>query len=161
MGSVRRASSRGRWLLAVAAVGCAVGLACSRASDAPDADAGPIGFGPSPPDPLEPSDASLPRRVSSMFGTTCRGGPEAACHGTGAGGLALVLGDGGDLVGVPSRQAPSVPRVKPGDPAGSYLYRKVLEDGGVDGARMPPETTYDPRIPALVAAWIEAGAAAP
>jgi hypothetical protein len=50
-------------------------------------------------------------------------------------------------------------RVKPGDPSASYLYLKVLGDGGIDGGRMPyGATTYDPRLPELFFAWIEAGA---
>jgi hypothetical protein len=62
------------------------------------------------------------------------------------------------LIDVPSTQRPELPRVAPGDPWRSYLFLKVLGDGGIDGAPMPPSSAPDPRIPAVVYAWIEAGA---
>jgi hypothetical protein len=125
------------------------------------ADAGTNGpsLGGQGGDPLGPGDASTAHRVTLLFATTCAGGPELDCHGNHAGGLSLLLTpDGGDVIGVPSSEAPALLRVKPGDPSRSYLYRKVLEDGGVVGARMPLGGAYDPRLEALLRAWIEAGA---
>jgi len=135
--------------------------ACTATQNAP-ADAGidaPTLGGP--PDPLD-SDAAIPARVSAVFGTTCAGiGGESSCHANGAAGLHLVLGDGGDLVGVPSTERPSMLRVRPFDPEQSYLYLKVLGDGGIDGSTMPPSSRYDPRYAALMQAWIAAGAPSP
>lgn len=144
-----------------------VPLACgtTQASREAAADAAP-GFDGSGPtlggpgvDPLAPGDASTAHRVTLLFATTCAGGPELDCHGNHAGNLSLRLApDGGDVIGVPSSEDPSELRVKPGDPPRSYLYRKVLEDGGVTGVRMPPGAPYDPRLEALVRAWIGEGA---
>ena len=56
-------------------------------------------------------------------------------------------------------ERPDLFRVKPGSPGESYLYLKVLGDGGIDGGRMPlNQVTFDPRLPALIATWIDAGA---
>ncbi len=145
-------------------------VACKSADSTDAADSGSDGadnlsFGPGAPtfDPLEPSDASLPLRAATLFGTTCRGGPESGCHGMGAAGLHLVLSrdGGGDIVDVPSTERPALVRVKPRDPASSYLFLKVAGDGGIDGDVMPAGTRRDPRIPALIGDWIAAGAEAP
>jgi hypothetical protein len=143
------------------------GCVSSRESAAgADADAGAAARDPSfgfegggPVDPLA-SDASLSVRADQVFGG-CQGGPESACHGSGAGGTYLRLGAGGDLVDVPSTERPSLLRVRPGDPTSSYVYLKVLGDGGIDGGRMPLAGSDDPRLPAFIAAWIEAGAPSP
>ncbi len=120
-------------------------------------EAGPS-LGPAIPDPLEPSDASLGGRVKLLFGTTCSGGPELFCHGQSAGGTRLELGNKGDVINVRSTERPDLVRVAPNDLAMSYLYLKVLEDGGVEGGRMPLGSPYDPRIESLVRTWIDAGA---
>ena len=52
-------------------------------------------------------------------------------------------------------------RVAPGDPRSSYLYLKVLGEGGIDGGRMPLGGPFDPRMAPFIASWIEAGAPAP
>jgi hypothetical protein len=62
------------------------------------------------------------------------------------------------LIDVPSIERPDLFRVKPGDPMQSYLYLKVLGDGGIEGGRMPLGFAYNPRIPAMFFDWIEAGA---
>jgi hypothetical protein len=142
-------------------------LACGATHPAPenaadaalDADGSGPSLGGPGGDPLAPGDASTAHRVALLFVTTCAGGPELDCHGNHAGNLSLRLApDGGDVIGVPSSEDPVELRVKPGDPARSYLYRKVQEDGGVTGARMPPGAPYDARIEALVRAWIGEGA---
>jgi hypothetical protein len=41
------------------------------------------------------------------------------------------------IVNVASSEQPSLLRVKPGDPANSYLIRKLEGAAGIDGVRMP------------------------
>ena len=73
---------------------------------------------------------------SEVFTPTCA---TAGCH-AGAGapqGLRLEEASSyGLLVNVPSSEVPSVPRVQPGDPDGSYLVQK-LEGTAAAGVRMP------------------------
>jgi hypothetical protein len=110
-------------------------------------------------DPLT-SDASLGVRAAQVFGG-CQGGPESACHAIGEGYTYLRLGKDGDLVDVPSSERPSMVRVRPFDPMSSYLFLKVLGDGGIDGGRMPLGGPYDERLAPFIASWIEAGAPSP
>jgi hypothetical protein len=73
----------------------------------------------------------------------------------------MSFGDGGDVIGIPSYERPDLLRVKPFDPESSYLYLKVLGDGGIEGGRMPLGGTFDERGVELVRGWIEAGAPTP
>src|SRR5206468_3771754 len=63
-----------------------------------------------------------------------------------------------NAVGVASNQMPSLMRVAPGDPANSYLYRKIT-GVGISGDRMPQA---GPPLPdaqiKLVRDWIRRGA---
>jgi hypothetical protein len=61
-------------------------------------------------------------------------------------------------VGVPSVEMPGLARVTPGDPANSYLYRKIT-GAGITGDRMPQNLTplTDAQIK-LVRDWIRRGA---
>ena len=61
-------------------------------------------------------------------------------------------------VGVPSVETPQLARVTPGDPANSYLYRKIT-GAGITGDRMPQNLTplTDAQIK-LVRDWIRRGA---
>lgn len=112
-------------------------------------------------DPLATDiDAALGVRADLVF-AGCQGGPESACHALGEADTHLRLGAGGDLVGVPSFERPELLRVAPGDPTRSYLYLKVLGDGGFDGGRMPLDGPYDGRLAPFIASWIEAGAPSP
>jgi hypothetical protein len=114
-----------------------------------------------PADPLAfDSDASLGARADQVF-AGCQGGPESACHALGEAETHLRLGPNGDLVNVRSFERPELLRIRPFDPAGSYLYVKVLGDGGFDGGRMPLDGPYDPRLAPFIASWIEAGAPSP
>lgn len=85
------------------------------------------------------------------------------CHAGGAAPLGLRLDAGNSyaqLVGVPSAQLPSLLRVDPGNPAASYLVRK-LEGTASVGGRMPlggPPLPPD-RID-LIRQWIASGAPA-
>ena len=62
------------------------------------------------------------------------------------------------VVGVQSHQNPSLLRVAPGDPANSYLYRKIV-GAGITGDRMPQGGPYlnDAQIK-LIRDWIRRGA---
>lgn len=66
----------------------------------------------------------------------------------------------GELVDTPSTQS-DLPRIAPGDPAGSYLWRKLegtqLEVGGM-GSQMPQIGELTEEELALIEAWISAGA---
>jgi hypothetical protein len=109
-------------------------------------------------DPLSDSDASIALRMRQLVSQRCAGGPESGCHGEGAGGTHLDLSlPAGDVVGVPSRERPELLRAEPGAAERSYLWLKVAADGGIDGSVMPPSTTRDPRIEALVRRWIVEG----
>lgn len=150
--------------LLLATASCTSSASFAPASDAGDEDAGVPSFADGGlVDPFA-SDASYAIRVDTLFHTTCAGvGGESFCHGVGAAQLHLNLAmSGGDVIGVWSIERPDLFRVAPGDPMQSYLYLKVLGDGGTDGGRMPLNAGfYDPRLTALVFDWIEAGATAP
>jgi hypothetical protein len=99
-------------------------------------------------------DASLAVKVGGILGA-CAGDD---CHNHGKGNLWISgAGDYGSLINVPSWEVPSLYRVKPGDPAQSYMYLKMDCDGGIDGACMPFGRP-DPALARVVHDWIEAGA---
>jgi hypothetical protein len=82
------------------------------------------------------------------------------CHGSGAGMLGLSAGNVfAPLVNVPSWEVPSLLRVKPYDPARSYLYLKLACEGGIEGGCMPLGGTVSPTLLQAFHDWIEAGAA--
>ncbi len=105
-------------------------------------------------------DASLGVRTRALFRQTCAGGPESGCHSEKAANLTLTLDpDGGDVINVLATEMPSMVRVKPFAADQSYLFWKVEPDPRIDGGSMPLNATpFDPRIPALIGDWIEAGA---
>lgn len=108
-----------------------------------------------PPGSLNPVFSEI---QSNVFTSTCA---TAGCH-AGAGapqGLRLDAANSyGLLVNVPSSEVPSVLRVAPGDPDGSYLIRK-LEGTAAVGERMPlgrqplAQATID-----VIRQWIADGA---
>jgi hypothetical protein len=117
--------------------------------------------------PCEPlpddSFAAIERRVFARH--TCL---TPGCHGSapGQGGLLLSAGTGyGELVSVASTADAAVPRVAPGDPEGSMLWRKLaartLGVGTVPGTPMP---IGDPVVGVseleAIRQWILAGAPA-
>jgi hypothetical protein len=88
----------------------------------------------------------------------------SSCHGGAAGGLDLTDEAAYDaLVDVPSTIG-DLPRVAPGDPEGSSLYRLLSECepalGSTTVRHMPAgaPTLLEPELVGLVRAWIEAGA---
>jgi hypothetical protein len=102
------------------------------------------------------SDASLLQRVEAILGSICSSND--GCHGSVAGNLAISgATDFHALIDVPSSEMPDLLRVKPGDPADSYVYLKLACEGGIDGSCMPGGRP-DPSIAALFHDWIEAGA---
>lgn len=104
-------------------------------------------------------DAALGLRTRSLFGSTCSSGPESGCHFEHAANFTATLDpDGGDVINVLSTEMPPMVRVAPFDAGGSYLFWKVTGDPRIDGGQMPLNETFDPRIPALIGEWIDAGA---
>ncbi len=98
------------------------------------------------------ADASLATRARSTL-VGC-GGMEF-CHSTNAAGMTLGTGAEFDAtIGVPSTEHPELLRVRPGDPWQSYLYRKVLCEGGISGGCM----SGNPDVARMFHDWIEAGA---
>ncbi len=84
----------------------------------------------------------------------------STCHQGGAGGLEID-GDGDyeALVDAASTGSEGATLVVPGDSAGSYLIQKLQGEAGIIGDPMPPPSGLDAGKIALVAAWIDAGAA--
>lgn len=106
--------------------------------------------------------ATLGRKI---FSPSCA---TASCHGAGrAGGLGLLADEAyANLVGVlaanPAARAAGVLRVAPGDPAASFLVRKLTgELSPTEGEPMPRAGSSPPRAQIdLVRRWIAAGAPA-
>jgi len=106
---------------------------------------------------------SLPVRfaadVQPIFTTNCA---LTGCH-TGANpqqGLNLSSGQAyGAIVNIASEQQPALKRVLPGDPANSYLIRKLEGDPTISGARMPDGApALPPATIQKIRDWITAGA---
>lgn len=118
--------------------------------------------GPTPG--LEPTFASVQREI---FETTDTAGRSACtnCHTNigrnPAAGQNLLHDLAYDqIVNVSSVQKPGIPRVKPGDPDGSYLIQKLEGRAGITGRRMPfngPPYLTDGQI-LILRRWIEIGA---
>lgn len=121
---------------------------------------------PSPdPSPSPGISVSFARVQQEVFDAGCTAG---GCHATGANAGGLVLEEGrswANIVGVvPANQAAAQANlllVSPGQPEGSFLYRKLTgEIGPGQGSRMPlGAPILEERRIALVRQWIEEGAA--
>ncbi|MCM2310347.1 MAG: CHRD domain-containing protein [Steroidobacteraceae bacterium] len=107
-----------------------------------------------------PVASTLSQLQATIFTPRCSG-----CH-TGGGAilpasmnLSSAAASYASLVNVPAEQQPAVPRVRPNDPPGSYLIRKLEGDPSISGARMP---FGGPFLSATdmerVRSWINAGA---
>lgn len=109
--------------------------------------------------PAAADGPSFKKDIAPLLKNRC-----AACHLTGEepGGMALHPGGAfASLVDAPSQET-ELKRVKPGDPAGSYMLHKIkgthLEVGGV-GVRMPMDAPpLNGAEIARIQAWIAAGA---
>jgi hypothetical protein len=81
------------------------------------------------------------------------------CHGAGAGMMGLTPGNEFlPMINVVSFEMKPMLRVAPGDPADSYVYKKLACEGGIEGGCMPLSTGFDPKLARLFHDWIEAGA---
>lgn len=108
-------------------------------------------------EPVDPT-ATFTRVQSEVFTPTCA---TLGCHDTLGQQSQLVLSSGrayAATVGVASVEMPQLRRVEPGDPANSYLYRKIT-GAGITGERMPLQMPplSDDKI-RLVRDWIRRGA---
>jgi hypothetical protein len=107
--------------------------------------------------PIDPT-ATFTRVQNEIFTPTCA---QLGCHHPIGQQSQLVLTAGqayAQTVNVASVEMPSLRRVAPGDPANSYLYRKIT-GAGITGDRMPQglPPLSDAQI-ALVRDWIRRGA---
>lgn len=107
--------------------------------------------------PIDPT-ATFTRVQNEIFTPSCA---RIGCHDTLGQQSQLVLSTGrayAATVGVASVEMPSLARVTAGDPANSYLYRKIT-GAGITGERMPLSAPplSDAQI-ALVRDWIRRGA---
>jgi len=108
-------------------------------------------------EPIDPT-ATFTRVQNEIFTPTCAA---IGCHDTlgQQQGQVLVAGRAyANTVGQPSTEMPSLLRVAPGDPANSYLYRKIT-GAGITGDRMPQGGPFlnDAQLK-LVRDWIRRGA---
>lgn len=110
-----------------------------------------------PGEPIDPT-ATFTRVQNEIFTPTCA---SIGCHDPLGQQSQMVLSAGrayAQIVNVPSVEMPSLSRIRPNDPATSYLYRKIT-GSGITGERMPlsrPPLT-DAEIK-LVRDWIRRGA---
>jgi hypothetical protein len=107
--------------------------------------------------PIDPT-ATFTRVQNEIFTPTCAA---LGCHDRLAKQENQQLTTGvaySQTVGHPSAEMPSLLRVAPGDPANSYLYRKIT-GAGITGDRMPQGGPFltDAQIN-LVRDWIRRGA---
>jgi methionine-rich copper-binding protein CopC len=138
-------------LLAVAATGCAGN------GNGLDANGNPVTPGSGGGTPLTADFKSIQDNVFTPICTKCHigaGAPE---------GLQLDAANSyAALVSVPSAEQPAVMRVAPGNPANSYIIRKLQGTAGISGGQMPlggpylPQSTID-----VISQWITAGAPKP
>ena len=125
-------------------------LACGKLKEptAPDVGSG---------EPIDPT-ATFTRVQTEIFTPTCS---RIGCHDRlgKQSDQVLVAGEAyANIVGHPSVEMPQLMRVAPGDPANSYLYRKITGTG-ITGDRMPQ--TLPPLSDAqikLIRDWIRRGA---
>lgn len=110
----------------------------------------------SPPPPA----ATLTELQSSIFGPICSG-----CHNgvgsslPGVQDLTSAAKTHASVVGVASIEQPALEKVKPGDPANSYLVQKLQGAATITGSRMPLGGPYlSAQQISQIQSWISAGA---
>lgn len=113
----------------------------------------PVGGG----DPIDPN-ATFTRVQAEVFTPSCT---FVGCHDAIGQSSGLVLTPAtayANIVSRPSTEMPQLARVQPGDPANSYLYRKIT-GAGITGDRMPlSRPPLDDAKIKLVRDWIRRGA---
>jgi hypothetical protein len=102
--------------------------------------------------------ATLTRVQAEIFTPTCS---QLACHDSVGQQSQMILTAGvsdQNIVNVSSVEMPSLFRIRPNDPANSYLYRKIT-GSGITGDRMPQglPPLSDAQI-SLIRDWIRRGA---
>jgi hypothetical protein len=132
----------------VVIVGCVATTGCGDEKRLPTAPGGPIY-----------ETATFTRVQAEVFTPTCA---LAGCH-LGPASLAqegmVLSGDAyNSIVGVRSNQNPSIFRVTPGDPANSYLWRKITPGQPIVGDRMPQTGSITEAQRQLLTDWIARGA---
>ena len=130
---------------------CFAFIACGKLKELPTEPGGGNG------EPVDPT-ATFTRVQNEIFTPTCA---SLGCHDTLGQQSGQVLAPGlsyTQTVNRPSVEMPSLMRVLPGDPANSYLYRKIT-GAGITGDRMPQGGPFltDAQIK-LVRDWIRRGA---
>jgi hypothetical protein len=139
-------------LAALGMVSCAVG--CAGNGKGLDQNGQPIG---TPGGPGGPVTADFQSIQDNVFTPIC-----SVCHiGAGAPeGLQLDATHSYNLlVGVPSVEEPTLLRVKPSDPANSYMLHKIEGAPGIVGGQMPlGETPLPQATIAAISQWISNGA---
>jgi hypothetical protein len=108
-------------------------------------------------DPIDPA-ATFSRVQNEIFTPTCAA---IGCHDPLGQSSQMILTQGqayGNIVNRPSVEMPGLSRIKPDDPANSYLYRKII-GAGITGDRMPlgSPPLSDAQIQ-LIRNWIRRGA---
>lgn len=125
-------------------------VACGKLKEPTD----PLGGSGEPIDPT----ATFTRVQNEIFTPTCA---QLGCHDTLGRQESLILSSGrayAMTVGVASVETPGLARVTPGDPANSYLYRKIT-GAGITGDRMPQGGPFlNDAQTKLVRDWIRRGA---
>jgi hypothetical protein len=124
--------------------------ACGRLKETP---ASPGGGG----EPIDPT-ATFTRVQNEIFTPTCA---SIGCHDALGQQQGMILSPGrayAMIVGKPSTENAALMRIASGDPANSYLYRKIT-GAGITGARMPLSGPYlSDAQTKLVRDWIRRGA---
>jgi hypothetical protein len=139
---------RGAAFFVALIVGCSAAAGCGDEKRLPTAPEGPVS-----------ETATFTRVQAEVFAPTCA---LAGCH-LGPASLAqegLVLsGDAYEnIVGVRANQNPSIFRITPGDPANSYLWRKITAGQPIVGDRMPQTGSTTEAQRQLLTDWIARGA---
>lgn len=131
--------------------------ACAGNGEGLDANGRPLVPGGAAPPPLSADFESIQQNIFTPICSVCHAGASAPE------GLRLDAADSYSLlVGVPSTEVPSLMRVKPGDPANSYIIQKLQGTAAV-GAQMPfgcPSTQpcLSASTIAFIQQWITNGA---
>ena len=107
-----------------------------------------------------PPPVSYARDIEPAFQATCA---TPGCHSAQSRASGLVLEKDSSysgIVGVPSRQAPALNLITPGNPGHSYLLHKLRgtqASVGGSGVQMPTEGATDPTLISNVQNWTEQG----